>query len=122
MSTRLTSSFNCAWVKPSSALNALVSLVSTSRLLRSRFGVQTLLHEGGPTPFGQFLGAEAVDEVFLTLSPQIAGRKGDSIRPALSQAVEFMPDSAPWFQLFSVKQKAEHMYLRYRRTGIRPSM
>jgi len=29
-----------------------------------------LLHEGGPTLFGQFLAAEAVDELFLTLSPQ----------------------------------------------------
>jgi len=79
-----------------------------------------LLHEGGPTLFGQFLSAEAVDELFMTLSPQIAGRKADAIRPALVQGVEFMPNCAPWFQLLSVRQKAEHLYLRYRRTGGRP--
>jgi len=81
-----------------------------------------LLHEGGPTLFGQFLSAEAVDELFMTLSPQIAGRKADAIRPALVQGVEFMPNCAPWFQLLSVRQKAEHLYLRYRRTGSRPSI
>ena len=89
------------------------------RLLYLQFRVRMLLHEGGPTLFGQFLGAEAVDELFITLSPQIAGRKADAIRPALVQGLEFMPDSAPWFQLLSVKQKAEYLYLRYRRTGSR---
>ena len=89
------------------------------RLLHVQFGVQRLLHEGGPTLFGQFLAAEAVDELFLTLSPQIAGRKVDANRPALVQGVEFKPDCAPWLQLLSVKQKAEHLYLRYRRTSVR---
>ena len=49
------------------------------QLLQSQFGVKTLLHEGGPTLFGQFLAAEAIDELFLTLSPQIAGRTGDQL-------------------------------------------
>ena len=63
--------------------------------------------------FGQFLAAQAVDELFMTLSPQIAGRKGNATRPAMVQGVEFMPDSALWFQLLSVKQRNEHLYLRY---------
>jgi riboflavin biosynthesis pyrimidine reductase len=84
-------------------------------LLQAQFGVRTLLHEGGPTLFGQFLAAEAVDELFLTLSPQIAGRKGDSARPAIVQGVEFVPDSAPKFQTASVKTKDAFLYLRYRR-------
>ena len=95
---------------------------SILEFLHSQFAVKTLLHEGGPTLFGQFLAAEAVDEIFLTLSPQIAGRKSDALRPALVQGVEFVPDRAPWFQLLSVKQKAEYLYLRYRRTGARSSM
>jgi riboflavin biosynthesis pyrimidine reductase len=90
------------------------------RLLFLQFRVRMLLHEGGPALFGQFLAAEAVDELFMTLSPQIAGRKANAFRPALVQGLEFMPDCAPWFQLLSVKQKAEHLYLRYRRTGSRP--
>jgi riboflavin biosynthesis pyrimidine reductase len=86
------------------------------QLLQSQFGVKTLLHEGGPTLFGRFLAADVVDELFLTLSPQIAGRKGDVIRPSVVQGVEFAPDSAPWFQVVGVKQQAAYLYLRYRRT------
>jgi riboflavin biosynthesis pyrimidine reductase len=86
------------------------------QLLQSQFGIKTLLHEGGPSLFGQFLAADAVDELFLTLSPQIAGRNGDATRPAVVQGVEFLPDSAPRFQMLSVKQNAAYLYLRYRRT------
>ncbi len=86
------------------------------QLLYAELAVRRLLHEGGPTLFGQFLGAKAVDELFLTLSPQIAGRKQDTIRPGLVQGMEFMPNCAPGFQLLSVKQRAEHLYLRYQRT------
>jgi riboflavin biosynthesis pyrimidine reductase len=84
-------------------------------LLHSQFAVKTLLHEGGPTLFGQFLAADAVDELFLTLSPQIAGRKGDVTRPAIVQGVEFVPGSAPRFQVVSVRERAAYLYLRYRR-------
>ena len=85
------------------------------RLLKSQFEVKTLLHEGGPTLFGQFLAAEVVDELFLTLAPQIAGRKGDATRPAIVEGAAFLPKSAPWFQTVSVKQEAAYLYLRYRR-------
>ena len=98
--------------------NGSIAPLAILQLLHSQFGVQTLLHEGGPTLFGQFLAAETVDELFLTLSPQIAGRKNDATRPALVQEVEFVPDSAPWFQLLSVKQKTAHLYLRYRRKEV----
>jgi riboflavin biosynthesis pyrimidine reductase len=86
------------------------------QLLHSQFAIKTLLHEGGPTLFGQFLAADAIDEFFLTLSPQIAGRAGDGPRPAVAQGVEFSPDSAPRFQMVSVKENAAFLYLRYRRT------
>jgi riboflavin biosynthesis pyrimidine reductase len=85
------------------------------QLLQSQFGVSRLLHEGGPTLFGQFLAAKVVDELFLTLSPQIAGRKGDATRPAVVQGVAFVPNSAPWFEMVSAKEKAAYLYLRYRR-------
>jgi len=85
------------------------------QFLRSELEVHILLHEGSPTLFGQFLAANAVDELFLTLSPQIAGRAAHTIRPGIVQGVEFVPNTAPWFQLLSLKQKADHLYLRYRR-------
>ena len=102
------------------ALDARCGTITPMAILQflyAQFGVGRLLHEGGPTLFGQFLAAEAVDELFLTLSPQIAGRKADAIRPALVEGTEFMPDCAPWFQLLSAKQRAEHLYLRYQSTG-----
>jgi riboflavin biosynthesis pyrimidine reductase len=99
----------------SGALDSLAML----QLLYARHGVRRLLHEGGPTLFGQFMAAKAVDELFLTLSPQIAGRTSDPVRPALVQGIEFMPECAPWFQLLSVKQSADHLYLRYQPTGSR---
>ncbi len=92
------------------------------RLLYSQFGVRILLHEGGPTLFGKFLSANVVDELFITLAPQIAGRTTPTIRPGLVQGVEFLPETASWFQLLGVKQKAEHLYLRYRRTDTRHSV
>jgi riboflavin biosynthesis pyrimidine reductase len=95
--------------------NGSIAPQAILELLKSQFGVKILLHEGGPTLFGQFLAAEAVDELFLTLSPQIAGRNGDATRPGILQGVEFVPDSAPWFQMVSAKQSAAYLYLRYRR-------
>ncbi len=85
-------------------------------LLQSQFAVRRLLHEGGPTLFGQFLAAGAVDELFLTLSPQIAGRRQSGARPAIVQGVEFQPDSAPRFQILTARERAGHLYLRYRRS------
>ena len=102
-----------ALVSSSGALDSLAML----RLLYTQHGVRRLLHEGGPTLFGDFMAAQAVDELFLTLSPQIAGRTSAAIRPALIQGTAFMPECAPWFQLLSVKQSSDHLYLRYRRTG-----
>jgi riboflavin biosynthesis pyrimidine reductase len=100
------------------AAGGTIAPLAILRLLSGDLGVRRLLHEGGPTLFGQFLAAEVIDELFLTLSPQIAGRSSDEIRPALVQGTEFMPDGAPWFQLLSVKQSAEHLYLRYQRPQI----
>jgi riboflavin biosynthesis pyrimidine reductase len=93
-----------------------VDPLSILELLQAQFGVKTLLHEGGPTLFGQFLAAGAVDELFLTLSPQIAGRSGDSARPAIVKGVEFVPDSAPRLQMLSAKANDSFLYMRYRRT------
>jgi riboflavin biosynthesis pyrimidine reductase len=97
----------------SGALDPLAML----QLLHAQYGIRSLLHEGGPSLFGEFMAAQAVDELFLTLSPQIAGRASDAMRPALVQGTEFMPECAPWFQLVSVKQSVDHLYLRYQRIG-----
>jgi riboflavin biosynthesis pyrimidine reductase len=97
------------------AMDGKLAPIAMLQLLRAQYGVERLLHEGGPMLFGQFIGAGLVDELFLTLSPQIAGRTPGAMRPALVEGTAFTPDTAPWFQLLSVKQSADHLYLSYRR-------
>jgi riboflavin biosynthesis pyrimidine reductase len=84
------------------------------QLLFSRFSVRAVLHEGGPSLFGQFVAQAVVDELFLTLAPQIAGRVPQTNRPGMVEGVEFLPGTAPWWHLVSVKQRTDHLYLRYR--------
>jgi riboflavin biosynthesis pyrimidine reductase len=85
------------------------------KLLSEEFGVRLLLHEGGPTFFGEFLAANFVDELFLTLAPQIAGRITEHPRPNLVSGIEFSPATAPWWNLLSAKQAGSHLYLRFQR-------
>ena len=86
-------------------------------LLWREFGVRRLLHEGGPALFGGFVAAGLVDEFFLTVAPQMAGRDVESKRPGMIAGVEFRPDTAPWLNLVSVKGCLDHLYLRYRKGG-----
>jgi riboflavin biosynthesis pyrimidine reductase len=82
-------------------------------LLRAEFGVSLLLHEGGPTLFGKFVADGCVDELFLTIASQVAGRNMPPPRPGFIAGVEFAPETAPWLDLVSVKQRGSHLYLRY---------
>src|ERR1019366_6431306 len=81
-------------------------------LLRAEFGVSLLLHEGGPTLFGKFVANGCVDELFLTIAPQVAGRNRQPLRPGLIAGVEFLPEAAPWLDIISVKERGNHLFLR----------
>ncbi len=72
-----------------------------------------VLSEGGPTLFGELLAAGAVDELFLTVAPQVAGRSERAERLGLVEGVGFPPDLAPWVRLRSVMRSANHLFLRY---------
>ena len=80
-------------------------------VLQREFGVERLLHEGGPRLLGAFLAAGRVDELFLTMAPQIAGREIPR-RPGLAEGAAFLPETAPWFDLQSVKRAGNHLLLR----------
>jgi riboflavin biosynthesis pyrimidine reductase len=81
--------------------------------LRQEAGVELLLHEAGPTLFGEFLAAGFMDELFLTVAPQIAGRVAAHPRPGLVENVEFSPATVPWWKLLSAKSAADYLFLRY---------
>jgi hypothetical protein len=54
-----------------------------------------------------------IDELFLTLAPQIAGRQSLAQRPSIAGKILFSPEMAPWFGLRSIKRAWDHLILRY---------
>lgn len=86
-------------------------------VLKRNYDVSLLLHEGGPSLLGSFVSSDHLDDLFLTLAPQIAGRVAERRRPALVEGVAFAPAVAPWLSLLSVKEAGSHLYLHYRRHG-----
>ena len=82
-------------------------------VLRERH-LDVVVCEGGPTLLGGLIGAGLVDELFLTVAPQVAGRSPDAPRLALVEGVGFAIDDAPWARLVSVMRAESHLFLRYR--------
>jgi riboflavin biosynthesis pyrimidine reductase len=82
-------------------------------LLGDEFGLRIVLNEGGPGILTSFVEARLVDELFLTLAPQLAGRDAEHQRPGLIDHHAFLPEDAPWGQLLTLKQAGEHLFLRY---------
>ncbi len=70
--------------------------------------------EGGPTLLGGLIGAGLVDELFLTIAPQIAGRAPDMPRLSLVEGIGYAIGAAPWAELASVMRAGSHLFLRYR--------
>jgi riboflavin biosynthesis pyrimidine reductase len=93
--------------------NGHISPAAILQLLKEEFGVASVLNEGGPTLLGTFLACRLIDELFLTIAPQIAGRTREHFRPALVENTAFTPAAAPWLKLLSAKKAADHLYLRY---------
>jgi riboflavin biosynthesis pyrimidine reductase len=75
--------------------------------LRSR-GVRAVLCEGGPTLNSGLLEAGVVDELFLTLSPQLAGETG---APRIVEGMG-LPDPVPLTLEWALRHD-EELYLRY---------
>lgn len=74
-------------------------------------GYRTILTEGGPRLFGQMVADQRVDEVFLTLSPNLLGRRGEDVFGVI-HGVDF-GRSPRWAQLLSVRRHESHLFLRY---------
>ncbi|MGB6305047.1 MAG: dihydrofolate reductase family protein, partial [Acidobacteriaceae bacterium] len=100
-------------VKVLSTAEKRISPSAILTLLRQEAGVELLLHEAGATLFGQFLAAGFIDELFLTVAPQIAGRVATHPRPGLVADVQFSPATAPWWTILSAKSAADYLFLRY---------
>jgi len=79
-----------------------------------RRGYEQILAEAGPTTFGVLLAEGLVDELFLTISPVLAGRLESRRRLALVESVELLPDVRVAGELRSLRRAANHLFLRYR--------
>jgi riboflavin biosynthesis pyrimidine reductase len=89
------------WVDPAGAI----------AVLRAR-GHELVLSEGGPTLFTALLAAAQVDELFLTVSPLLAGRSG-APRLSLADGAELLPDVRVAGDLMSIRRHGSHLFLRY---------
>ena len=89
-----------------------VDLGRAVALLRER-GHTAILSEGGPRVFGSLLASGLVDELFLTISPLLAGR-GLLPRLSLVEGVELLPQATLATRLVSLRRHEQHLFLRYR--------
>jgi len=80
--------------------------------LRGR-GHRRILCEGGPTLFGSLLEAGLVDELFLTVSPVLAGRSTTRAVLALVEDAGLLPDRRLGGSLIGVRRSGSHLFLRY---------
>jgi len=75
--------------------------------LRER-GCRRILCEGGPTVFGALLAEDLVDELFVTVSPLLAGGG-----LSLVEGVELLPERRIAGTLAGVRRNGSHLFLRY---------
>lgn len=80
--------------------------------LRER-GHSLVLTEGGPTVFGSLVAAGLVDELFLTVSPLLAGRGDPDDRLQLIEDAPLLPEARVGGQLLSARAHGSHLFLRY---------
>ncbi len=81
-------------------------------------GHRTILCEGGPHLIAGLFADGHVDELFLTLSPVLAGRKEGAHRLGLVEGATLLPADGRWGTLLSLRRHDSHLFLRY---GIRRS-
>jgi 5-amino-6-(5-phosphoribosylamino)uracil reductase len=77
-----------------------------------------VLVEGGPRLVATLVAEDLLDDLFLTLSPVLAGRRtdgnGGETRSGLLEGIELLPQAGRWTRLSSVKSHGSHLFLHYR--------
>jgi riboflavin biosynthesis pyrimidine reductase len=91
---------------------ALSAQAVLDALARVRPGGLTLV-EVGPHVMGLFFAERLLDELFLTLAPQVAGRDGTLDRPGLVAGKRLAPEAPVWGTLAGLKRGGDHLFLRY---------
>lgn len=76
-------------------------------------GHRLVLSESGPRLFGSLVAAGLVDELFLTVSPLLAGRVSGDERLALVESADLLPGGPAGARLLGVRRDGGHLFLRY---------
>lgn len=87
-------------------------LISVNEILATlrADGHRTILTEGGPQLFGQLVARNRIDELFLTVSPRLAGERHQSF--GLIHGVDF-GRTFKGGRLLSVRRGDSYLFLRY---------
>jgi riboflavin biosynthesis pyrimidine reductase len=99
----------CAVGRGAGAISPQAILREMSR----RNAAARILVEGGPRLLGSFYKERLVDEQFLTLAPQIAGRDVGDKRLSLVMGKTFAPRDPLWGALTDARRSRSHLFLRY---------
>jgi riboflavin biosynthesis pyrimidine reductase len=94
-------------------VRSIISPTAILRAIRQLDVGNGVLLEGGPRLLGEFYAQRLVDEQFLTLSPQIVGRKRGDNRLSLVMDQMFAPGEGRWGRLTDVRRGESHLFLRY---------
>jgi riboflavin biosynthesis pyrimidine reductase len=79
-------------------------------------GHRTILCEAGPHTHGGLLASALVNELFLTISPLLAGDRGHMSRYGLAETADLLPPGVR-ADLLSVRRHEKHVFLRYALEG-----
>ncbi|OFV99217.1 MAG: hypothetical protein A3F68_01265 [Acidobacteria bacterium RIFCSPLOWO2_12_FULL_54_10] len=94
------------------------------QMLRTDYGIQYLLCEGGPTLYGHMVREGYMDEKFLTVAPQEIGqmippdqqRNENELpfRPTVIAGPGFTIETSRWYRWISCRKAGDHEFNRYR--------
>ena len=73
-----------------------------------------VLSEGGPSLIGSLVREGLLDELFLTSSPVLLGRRDGDGRKTLVEGVDVLGRASARLELLSVRRHLSHLFLRYR--------
>jgi riboflavin biosynthesis pyrimidine reductase len=76
-------------------------------------GHRRVLSEGGPRVLAELMQADLVDDLFLTLSPVLAGRSAATRRLGLLEDLAFSAGTLRPARLLSARRHQGHLLLRY---------
>jgi riboflavin biosynthesis pyrimidine reductase len=98
--------------------DAVVDLAKVMTILRKDYDTQLLDIQGGPILAAEVMKAKLVNEVRLTVSPQVMGdlNSEGKRRPGFINGLHFGLDNSPLAELEALGVSGSHLFLRYSMT------